>query len=272
MTNAPFPFENQTVSTADSESFVRAFARGLMVIDAMGKGSRRKTIAQIADSAALPRSVVKRLLLTLCEQGYAETDGKSFALTPRILSLGLSYLATQPYWPIAQPALEDLRSEVGESCSMGVLHGTEIVYVLRIPSRRILAMNLNIGSRLPAHLVSLGRVLLAGLSDGAWRSWVAAAAPRGGPVKAGAWARELREQIDRVQRDGYAWVDGLLDPAIAGIAVPVRDAGGQVIAAINVSLIAGTCSEKEAVRRFLVPLRRAAEQIRGAMPRDDRGS
>lgn len=259
------------VSNTDSESFVRAFARGLSVIDAMGKGSRRKTIAQIADASALPRSVAKRLLLTLCEQEYAETDGKSFALTPKVLSLGLSYLYTQPYWPVAQPALEELRSHVGESCSMGVLHGTEIVYVLRIPSQRILATNLSVGSRLPAHLVSIGRVLLAALPEAAWRDYVQAAAPRAGPVKAGVWARELREHLDRIQRDGYAWIDGVLDPAIAGIGVPVRDASGQPIAAINVSLIAGTCDEKEAVRRFLVPLRRAAEQIRATMPRGDQG-
>ena len=250
----------------DSESYVRAFARGLVVINAMGKGGRRKTIAQIAEAIGLPRSVVKRLLLTLCEQDYAESDGRTFALTPKVLSLGLSYLYTQPYWPIAQPALEDLRSEVGESCSMGVLHGTDIVYVLRIPSRRILAMNLNIGSRLPAHVVSIGRVLLASLSELDWREYASAAAPRDAGRKVGKWASELRSQLDRVEQEGYAWVDGALDPAIAGIAVPVRDAAGKVIAAINVSLIAGTCDEAEAVRHFLVPLRRAAEQIRAAMP------
>lgn len=256
----------------DSESYVRAFARGLSVIDAMGKGERRKTIAQIAEAIDLPRSVVKRLLLTLCEQDYAQTDGRFFALTPKVLALGLSYLYTQPYWPIAQPALEDLRSDVGESCSMGVLHGAEIVYVLRIPSRRILAMNLNIGSRLPAHAVSIGRVLLASLSETAWREYAGAAAPGNGARKAARKTAEFRAELDRIQREGYAWVDGALDPAIAGIAVPVRDATGQVIAAINVSLIAGTCDEAEAVRRFLVPLRRAAEQIRAAMPWEGPGN
>ncbi|MGD9921513.1 MAG: IclR family transcriptional regulator C-terminal domain-containing protein [Pseudorhodoplanes sp.] len=250
----------------DSETYVRAFARGLSVIGAMGRGAPRKTIAEIADAIRLPRSVVKRLLLTLCEERYVVTNGRSFALTPKVLSLGLSYLYTQPYWPIAQPALEDLRSEVGESCSMGVLHGTEIVYVLRIPSRRILAMNLNIGSRLPAHQVSIGRVLLAALPEPDWREYVEAVAAADQPKEIANGITDLRVQLNRVQQEGYAWVDGALDPAIAGLAVPVRDATGEVIAAINVSLIAGTCDEAEAVRRFLVPLRRAAEQIRASMP------
>ena len=256
----------------DSESFVRAFARGLTVIDAMGRGLRRKSIAQVAEASGLPRSVAKRLLLTLCEQGYAENDGRSFMLTPKVLSLGLSYLYTQPYWPVAQAALEDLRSEVGESCSMAVLHGTEIVYVLRVPSRRILATNLSVGSRLPAHQVSIGRVLLAARPPAEWR-WDEPGGDEpssAGSTRFSGGARfepatpELRE---RIRRNGYAWVDGVLDTAIAGIGVPVRDAAGQVIAGINVSLIAGTCDEQTAVRQYLVPLRRAAEQIRATMPR-----
>lgn len=260
------------MSVDESETYVRAFARGLSVIEAMGSGPRRKTVAEIAVQTGLPRSVAKRLLLTLCEQSYAETDGKYFSLTPKIIPLGLTYVHTQPYWPYAQPALEDLRSEVDESCSMGVLHGPDIVYVLRVPSKRILAMNLNIGSRLPAHVVSIGHVLLAALDDGQWKRYLDSGPLRPLTPRSITRPRLLREALETVRRNGYAWVDGALDAAISGIAVPVRDPAGQVIAAINVSLIAGTCDEAQAVRRFLVPLRRAAEQIRAAMPRDDRAS
>ena len=219
------------MAATESEDFVRAFARGLGVIEAMGAGGPRKTIAQVAEATGLPRSVVRRLMMTLCAQRFAQTDGKLFSLTPRALKLGLSYLDSLPFWRYAQPALEDLRSEVHESCSMAVLDDGDIVYVLRVPSRRILAMNLSVGSRLPANLVSLGRA-----------------------------------KLDVVRRRGYAWVDGELDPAICGIAVPVRDGGGTVVAAINVSLTAGTFDEMAARRRFLVPLRQAAEQIRVATP------
>jgi len=254
------------MATSESEDFVRAFARGLGVIEAMGAGAPRKTIAQVADATKLPRSVVRRLMMTLCAQRYAQTDGKLFALTPRALKLGLSYLDSLPFWRYAQPALEDLRSQVNESCSMAVLDGEEIVYVLRIPSRRILAMNLTVGSRLPAHVVSLGRVLLADLDKAALRSYLDSAKLKPSTPRSIAKSAALRTELEVARRQGYAWVDGELDAAICGIAVPVRDAAGKAVAAISVSLTSGTCDEAAAKRRFLVPLRRAAEQIRSAMP------
>ena len=254
------------MAAAESEGFVRAFARGLVVIEAMGAGGPRKTIAQIAEATGLPRSVVRRLMMTLCAQRYAQTDGKLFALTPRALGLGLSYLDSLPFWRYAQPALEDLRSQVHESCSMAVLDDGDIVYVLRVPSRRILAMNLTVGSRLPAHLVTMGRVLLADLDKDSLHRYLGAV--KFAPRSPGSISRPaaLKTELEAVHRQGYSWVDGELDPAICGIAVPVRDGTGAAVAAINVSLISGTYDEVSAKRRFLVPLRQAAEQIRTAMP------
>lgn len=254
------------MSAPDGEEQVRAFARGLAVIEAMGAGPQRRTVAELAEATALPRSVVKRLLTTLCAHDYAQTDGKRYWPTPRVLLLGVSYVRSLAFWPYAQPALEDLRAETGESCSMGVLLGHEIVYILRVPSRRILAMSLTVGSRLPAQLVSIGQVLLAGLAEGALRDWLRDARFAQPTPRAVGDARALRRTLAGVRERGYAWVDGELDPAISGIAVPVRDATGGVVAAINVSLISGSFDERAAVKRFLVPLRRAAERIRTATP------
>ncbi|MCC6534234.1 MAG: helix-turn-helix domain-containing protein [Burkholderiales bacterium] len=258
------------MATPESEDFVRAFARGLKVIEAMGQGSPRKTTAEIAAAAVLPRSVARRLLMTLCEQGYAQTDGKLFWLTPRVLALGLLYLDSLPFWRYAQPALEELRSEVHESCSMAVLDSTDIVYVLRIPSRRILATGLSVGSRLPAHVVSLGHVLLAFLEPAALERYLKSAELRPYTPRSISKAAALRRTLQDVRAKGYAWVDGQLDAAIAGIAVPVRDGTGNVVAAINVSLIAGSYDEDSARLRFLVPLRQVAERIRSAIPRQGR--
>ncbi|HOA92389.1 MAG TPA: IclR family transcriptional regulator C-terminal domain-containing protein [Quisquiliibacterium sp.] len=249
----------------DSELFVRAFARGLGVIEAMGRGPERQTLAQIAEAARLPRSVARRLLMTLCALDYAGTDGRLYWLTPRVMKLGLAYLYAQPLWRQAQRTLEDLRVEVQESCSMAVLDGTELVYVIRVPARRILSMNLSVGSRLPAHVVSLGRALLSGLPDTLLTRYLAEADlvrltphTETSPVK-------LRRAIEAVHGLGYAWVDAELDESICGIAVPVRDGAGQVVAAVNVSLTAGEWTERKARTRFLAPLRRAAAQIRSSM-------
>jgi len=255
------------MATSESEDFVRAFARGLSVIEAMGAGAPRKTIAQIAEATRLPRSVVRRLMMTLCAQRYARTDGKLFALTPRALKLGLSYLDSLPFWRFAQPALEDLRGEAQESCSMAVLDGEDIVYVLRIPSRRILAMTLSFGSRLPAHVVSLGHVLLADLDKAALREYLDEAKLKPCTPRSIVKQATLRAKLEVVRQQGYAWVEGELDAAISGIAVPVRDAAGTAVAAISVSFTSGTYDETAAKRRFLIPLRQAAERIRSAMPK-----
>lgn len=254
------------MSSTDSESFVRAFSRGLDVIEALGVGAHSKSISEVAELTGLPRSAARRLLMTLVERRFVSTDGRTFALSPRVLNLGLSYLQTLPFWRYAQPALEDLRTTVEESCALAVLDDTDIVYVLRVPSRRILAMSLNIGSRLPAHNVSLGQVLLADLDEGALDRYCERADFRMRTSRSIGSPAALRDALARVRARGYAWVDGELDAAICGLAVPLRDRAGRTIAALNTSLISGTWTEAEARRRLLVPLRHAAEQIRTALP------
>jgi len=252
------------VSRRDPEQFVRAFARGLDVLEAMGRGPGRKTLAEVAALCVLPRSVAKRLLLTLVAQGFARDDGRRYWLTPKALRLGLAYLYALPLWRQAQLVLEELRAECGESCAMAVLDDEDIVYVVRVPSRRILSMNLTVGSRIPAHAVSLGRTLLAGLDDDALGCYLKSARRTAFTPRTIVAPAKLRAAIEVVREQGYAWVDSELDDAICGIAVPVRDDEGCVVAAINVSLMAGTFTEASARKRFLGLLRGAAAKIRTA--------
>lgn len=244
---------------------VRSFSRGLDVIEALGKGSQKKTIANVAEETGLSRAAARRLLMTLVEREFAITDGKVFSLTPRVLNLGLAYLHTLPFAPFAQPALEDLRTKTNESCGMAVLDGTEIVYVLRLPSRRILAMNANIGTRLPAINVSMGQVLLAGLEDYELDNLCSRVSFTARTSRSITSAHALKSAVARIREKGYAWVDGELDQAICGIAVPLRDRAGRTIAAINISLVAGAWSEAKARRTLFPHMRAAAEQIRSAM-------
>ncbi|MCC6210417.1 MAG: helix-turn-helix domain-containing protein [Burkholderiales bacterium] len=246
----------------DAERYVRGFARGLEVLEAMGQGPARKTLAEVASLCGLPRSVAKRLLLTLVAQRFAREDGRRYWLTPKALRLGLTYLYSLPFWRQAQLVLEELRGECGESCAMAVLDDEDIVYVVRIPARRMLATNLTIGSRIPAHAVSLGRVLLAGLDDEALRRYLRDARLTAFTPRTIVAPARLATALEAVRAKGYAWIDSELDDAICGIAVPVRDEEGHVVAAINVSLTAGSFTETTARKRFLALLRRAAVKIR----------
>ena len=126
------------MATPDSEGFIRSFARGLSVIEAMGH-SGAHTVASIAAATELPRTVVRRIALTLVELGYASIAAdKSFRLTPKVLGLGLTYLTSLPFWSHAQRVLETLCLDLRESCAMSVMQGNEVVYVLRIPSVKVI--------------------------------------------------------------------------------------------------------------------------------------
>src|SRR6218665_66686 len=168
-------FRRKAVATPESESFVRTFARGLLVIEVLGQTHGGQSLAEVAEKARLPRTAVRRFLLTLIDMGFVRTDGKRYRLTPRVLRIGLSYLSSLPYWRDAQLALEELRARIDQSCALSVLDGEDLVYVLRQHAKRILPMSPSLGSRLPAHAVSMGRVLLAGLSDAELDAYLAGA-------------------------------------------------------------------------------------------------
>ena len=246
----------------ESDGFVRAIARGFSVVEALGRPPGRHTLSEAAAYAGLTRATARRMLATLVALKYCEADGRYFSLRPRALGLGLSYLNALPYWGYSQRALEDLRNEIGESCALAVLDETEIVYALRLPARRILAANLGIGSRLPAHLVSLGRVLLAALPADQRTQILEGIEYKAFTPRTLTSPIQLGEELERVQAQGYAWVDGELDPAICGIAAPVRDQTGNVVAALSINTISGTLTEAEAKTRFLVALQRTAQDIR----------
>lgn len=250
------------MSSPDSDSFVRAFARGLRVIEVMGQASGHCTIAQIAQASELPRTVVRRLLFTLAELGFVKTDERSYWLTPKVLRLGLTYLYTLPFWRQSQLVLEELGTRLGQSCAIAVLDEAEIVYVQRFHTKRILAMSPSTGTRLPAYAVSMGRVLLAGLEDSALEIRLGTFPPQRYTARTITDIVRLRREILTVRKRGYCWVDGELDESICGLAVPVRDTQGTVVAALNVSLLSGEFNQEQAVATFLPLLKLAASRLK----------
>ena len=150
------------------------FLKGLSVIEAFDRGREALTIAEVAKTTGLDRATARRCLLTLLRLGYAETNGRQFRLTPRILRLGFAYLAATPLPRLVQPHLDRLSDLSQGSCSVSVLDDTEIVYVARATQRRVLSIGLNVGSRLPVDCTSMGRVLLASLPETQLeRFWIA---------------------------------------------------------------------------------------------------
>ena len=241
--------------------FVQSLERGLAVIRAFDTEHPELTLSDVARATGLTRAAARRFLLTLVDLGYIRSDGRMFALRPRILELGYAYLSSAGLPEVAQPHMEALVAQVHESSSLCVLDADEIVYVARVPTRRIMTVAINVGTRFPAYAASMGRVLLAGQSA----EWLTEYFRRTdlGPITPRTITdpKKLRTTLQRVASQGYAMVDQELELGLRSIAVPVHDTNGTVIAALNVSTHAGRGNADSARRELLPPLRETARAI-----------
>jgi IclR family pca regulon transcriptional regulator len=243
-----------------------SLARGLSVIRAFSERQSHLTIAEIARSAGLPRAAARRCLHTLAALGYAGSDGRTFFLRPKVLALGYSYLSSNSLTATLQPALEGVSAQLQESSSAAVLDEDEIVYIARAATRqRIMSVDLSVGSRLPAHYTSMGRILLAHLPPGDLEACLARLKLQPPTEHALASRPSLRAAIEQARREEYAVVDQELEIGLRSIAVPIRTRAGEVIAAMNVSVQAGRVTRREMETRFLPVLQQAAGETRALL-------
>jgi IclR family transcriptional regulator, pca regulon regulatory protein len=232
--------------------FVRSFERGLAVIRSFDAEHPARTLSEVADTCGLTRAAARRLLLTLADLGYVHQDGRFFRLTPRVLELGYSYLSSITLPQIAEPHLEQLVEQVRESSSLCVLDGDDIVYVARVPTRRIMSAAITVGTRFPAHMTSVGRVIIAHLPDEEIDARLARIELLPLTEHSVMSADALRKELRQVRRQGHALVDQELEEGLRSVAAPVRDGGGEVVAAVNIAVPAGRNS-LESIRRDLLP-------------------
>ncbi len=224
------------------DHFVQSLERGLAVVRAFSADTPQMTLSDVARATGLTRAAARRFLLTLVDLHYVHTDGRVFWLSPRVLELAHGYLSSLSLPEVAEPHMERLVAAVRESSSVSVLDEDDVIYVARVPVSRIMTVSINVGTRLPAHRTSMGRVLLAA----------------GGSEPEDA---ELRAKLERVRHDGYAIVDQELEEGLRSIAVPIRDGSGSVVAAMNLSTHAARRSVAAMRTELLPPLRETAARI-----------
>jgi IclR family transcriptional regulator, pca regulon regulatory protein len=249
------------------EHFVQSLARGLSVIRAFDSGTPTLTLSGVARRTGLTRAAARRFLLTLVDLGYVRFDGRLFSLSPRVLELGYAYLSSLSLPDIAEPHLEWLVGQLGESSSMSVLDDDDVVYVARVPTSRIMTVAINVGTRFPAYATSMGRVLLAGLDQDDLDAYLKRVDLRPLTPSTVADAESLRALVDRAREQGWAMVDQELEAGLRSIAAPVRDRAGSVTAAVNVSAHVSRISKDSARRRLLPVLREAVRRIEADLQR-----
>ena len=221
--------------TKPGGQFVQGLARGLAVIRAFGGGAAQMTLADISKTCGLNRAAVRRSLLTLQTLGYVRGDGRRFSLTPKILDLGFSFLASRGIGARVQPLLRQVSEDIGETCAMAMLDGTEMVCVAHAPgAQRVLTVGLTVGSRMPLLATAIGRAYLAFMAEDERERLLGAAAVRKFTSRTVVDFARLRAAIAQAHNQGYALVDEEFEPGVRAIAVPVLDGHGRSIAALNV--------------------------------------
>ncbi|PYU87076.1 MAG: IclR family transcriptional regulator [Acidobacteria bacterium] len=243
-------------------NFMTSLARGLAVIQAFSQAKRQLTISQISDKTGFSRAAVRRCLYTLSKLGFAGSeDNRHFHLRPRVLTLGHSYISSMPLAVAAQPVLEHVSHVLRESCSIATLDGPEIVYIARANVTRIMAIDLGVGSRLPAFCTSMGRILLADLPPEKLEELLAGIEFTRYTERTVTTADKLRQILRMVQRNGYSIIDQELEYGLRSMAVAIRNPAGKVVAALNVGAHAQRISLQDLVMRFLPHLKAAAQEL-----------
>lgn len=245
---------------------VGGLEKGLLVIEAFDQERTRLSISEVAQRAGLSRAAARRYLLTLAHLGYVHHDGKGFALSPRVLRLGQSYMHSARLPRVLQPELQRLAAAMQEATSAGVLDEAEVVSLTTATGGRVVSSTLQPGNRVPAYCTANGRVLLAALPTEALAHWLQQQQARDGlrPLTPRTLCQPeaLRQELARVRQQGHALVDQEMELGLRTLAVPLRNHRGEVVAALNVSTLAARVSLEVLRERFLPILLEAQQRLR----------
>jgi IclR family transcriptional regulator, pca regulon regulatory protein len=258
--------QSQAHLPVKSKDFVSSLERGIRIIRAFDATDKEMTLSEVAAKTGLTRAGARRFLLTLSELGYIRHVGRNFSLTAKVLSLGYAYMAATPIGEIAQPYLDDVTRETGESCSMAVLDGVDIAYITRSRTNRLLMLGIHVGARLPALTTSMGRVLLANMPPNELDAFLAEVTIEAKTSRTLTDPELIRNELRLARRQDYYVLDQELENGLRSIAVPVRSQhSGRPISAINIATNVAIVSRRRLVEDCLPALKRAAKKIERAV-------
>ncbi|WP_042260231.1 IclR family transcriptional regulator domain-containing protein [Paraburkholderia heleia] len=243
----------------DRRDWIAGLEKGLAILEAFDSEHARMTPTQAAERTGLSRTAARRYLLTLESLGYVYTDGRLYGLTPRVLRVGWSYFDSARLPRTVQPYLQQLSATLNESAYVSVLDDWDLVVIARNGVSRVMTTGFVLGARVPAPLISPGVVLLAHEADqqavSAWLDTVELSPFTPHTITSGA---RLREKIVNARVDGYALIEQQLQVGVRGIAVPLRNRNGEVVAALSTNMPMGEESPEAALQRVLPHLQESA--------------
>lgn len=240
--------KKKTVAIADDGAtryLVPALMRGMSILRSFSEARSPLSLSDVAADQKITRSSAYRLLYTLSHLGFVtfDAESKTYTLGSQVLQLGYSYLASRDVVEIATPHLVRLRDRTGWSAHLGELHGRDVVYLARIATRRTIASTVNVGTRLPARLTTMGRILLSGIAGDEVRELYRNEEFSRSDERAS--LTSLIEQLAEDRKAGVVVQKSVYEPGVASIAAPICDVAGHIVAAINISTVALLTNDSE---------------------------
>ncbi|TAK82487.1 MAG: IclR family transcriptional regulator [Betaproteobacteria bacterium] len=252
--------------TKDNREFITALARGLSVLQSFDHQRPELTLSEVATLTGLSPGTTRRCLITLQALGYVGVSGKRFFLLPKVVSIGAAYLDAARVEEVILPYLRELVATTGESSSLGVLDGEDVLHLANYSAKRLIRLTAGVGSRLPAYATSLGRVLLASLPPNELDLFLSKAKLSRLTAKTVTDPKNLRQILKKIEKEGFAKVTSELEEGLTSVAVPVR-VSGRTVAALNSSTFFRNEESARATAARLSALRQAASDIARAISR-----
>jgi IclR family transcriptional regulator, pca regulon regulatory protein len=253
--------------TDKDPEYLSTLERGLSVLRAFDEQHPEMRLSEVAVKTGLNPAVARRCLNTLVALGYVGQHGRNFLLRPEVLSFGSAFLASMNIEQTCTPALQMLRDDTGDSASMSVLSGREILYIAHVSTNRHIRLGANVGTRFPVHATSMGAAIMAFRPEAEREAFLSNAPFERYTEKTLTDASALRARLSHVREQGVASALDELDYGIVSVAVPLFDAQRQVVAAINCSTTTSRISQEEMIKTRLPGLQKAAGEIEAALRR-----
>lgn len=246
--------------------YIQSFAKGLMLIEAFAKKNSSLNITDAAKLTDMTRAAARRYLLTLLDLGYVTQIGNEFRLTPKVLRLSEAYLVSNPLAMDSQLILDELSKQLNESTSIGVLDGDEVVFIARSTSKRILTIELGVGTRIPAYSSSMGKVILSGMEDAQISKLISSWKLKQLTQYTVTKEKQLFAEVKTSQGQGYALSDQEIELGLRSLSVPIKNNSGRCVAALAISSQSGRMSKEEMIEMFLPKLLQASKKLSKIAP------
>jgi IclR family pca regulon transcriptional regulator len=246
----------------DRKDLIEGLGKGLRVIEAFDDQHPRLTPSDTAARAGITRTAARRYLLSLVHFGYAETDGKQFWLTARVLRLANSFLTASRIARLVQPFIQHASMQSGETVNVSVLDGHDVVYLARSNSPRLVSIGFQTGARAPAHVVAPGVAILSTYSDAALDAWLSEHSFSSFTAHTVTDPQVFKDHVLAARQMDHWIAEQQLDVGLRGLAVVLRDLHGECRGAVSMTVPAQPYTPAQITERLLPLLREAANAMR----------